>query len=145
MSSAVYEPSALGWVREHVDQVVSSGTTEGVTMNGHPTVLLTYRGAKSGRTRKTPVMRVEHDGRYAAVASKGGEPTNPDWYASVIAGPVVELQDGRASGRYRAREVFGEEKALWWRRAVDAFPDYDDYQRRTTRTIPVLVLEPVTE
>jgi deazaflavin-dependent oxidoreductase (nitroreductase family) len=144
MSSAAYEPSALGWVREHVDQVVGSGTTDGVTMKDSPIVLLTYRGARSGKTRKTPLMRVEHDGRYAAVASKGGEPTNPDWYASVLADPVVELQDGRTSEPFRAREVFGEEKARWWRRAVDAFPDYDDYQRRTSRDIPVLVLEPVS-
>jgi F420H(2)-dependent quinone reductase len=143
MAGTDYEPSAFGWVREHVDQIVGSGTTDVVTMDGHPTVLLTYRGARSGKTRRTPLMRVEHDGRYAAVASNGGEPKNPGWYAGVRAAPLVELQDGRRSGRYRAREVAGEEKALWWRRATDAFPDYDGYQRRTHRAIPVLLLEPI--
>lgn len=138
-----YEPSALEWVREHVGQIVRTGTTDGVTMKGFPTVLMTYRGAKTGKVRKTPVMRVEHEGRYAAVASKGGEPTNPQWYTSLVAEPVIELQDGTVTGQYRAREVSGDEKALWWRRAVDAFPDYADYQRKTGRQIPVFVLEPV--
>lgn len=137
-----YEPSALGWVREHVDQIMRTGTTDGVTMKDRPMVLLTYRGARTGKVRKTPVMRVEHDGHYAAVASKGGEPTNPDWYRSVLAEPVVDLQDGTTTREYRAREVTGTEKATWWRRAVAAFPDYADYQRGTDREIPVLVLEP---
>jgi len=88
-------------------------------------------------------MRVEHDGRYAAVASKGGEPANPQWYASLVAEPLIELQDGALTREYQAREVFGDEKALWWRRAVDAYSDYADYQRRTDRQIPVFVLEPV--
>jgi deazaflavin-dependent oxidoreductase (nitroreductase family) len=140
-----YEPSALGWVREHVEQVVRTGTTDGVTIRGMPTVLLTYRGVKTGKLRKAPVMRVEHDGRYAAVASKGGAPTNPQWYASLVRDPLIELQDGATAGQYRAREVFGDEKALWWRRAVDAYPDYADYQSRTDRQIPVFVLEPVDE
>jgi deazaflavin-dependent oxidoreductase (nitroreductase family) len=96
------------------------------------------------KVRKTPVMRVEHEGRYAAVASKGGEPTHPQWYASLVAQPVVELQDGAVTRRYRAREVIGDEKALWWRRAVDAYPEYADYQRKTDRQIPVFVLEPVS-
>jgi deazaflavin-dependent oxidoreductase (nitroreductase family) len=137
-----YEPSALEWVREHVGQIVRAGTTDSVTMKGLPTVLMTYRGAKTGKVRKTPLMRVERDGRYAAVASKGGEPTNPQWYASLVCEPAVELQDGTATRHYRAREVFGDEKALWWRRAVDAFPDYADYQRKAGRQIPVFVLEP---
>jgi deazaflavin-dependent oxidoreductase (nitroreductase family) len=140
-----YEPSALDWVRDHVEQIMRTGTTDGVTMSGLPTVLMTYRGARTGKVRKTPVMRVEHEGRYVAVASKGGGPANPHWYASVVAEPVVEIQDGTANRQYRAREVFGEEKALWWRRAVDAFPDYADYQRRTDRQIPVFVLEPASE
>ncbi len=139
-----YEPSALGWVREHVEQIVRTGTTDGVTISDLPTVLMTYRGAKTGKVRKTPVMRVEHEGRYAAVASKGGEPTNPQWYASVVADPVIELQDGTVTGEYRAREVSGDEKVLWWRRAVDVYPDYADYQRKTDRQIPVFVLEPVS-
>jgi F420H(2)-dependent quinone reductase len=148
-----YEPSALAWVRDHVDQIMRTGTTDGVTtavrstpesMAGLPVVLMTYRGAKTGKVRKTPVMRVEHEGRYAAVASQGGEPTNPQWYASLVAEPVIELQDGTAIWEYRAREVFGDEKALWWSRAVHAFPDYAAYQRRTERQIPVFVFEPVS-
>jgi deazaflavin-dependent oxidoreductase (nitroreductase family) len=139
-----YEPSALGWVRDHVEEIMRTGTTDGVTIGGRPTVLMTYRGAKTGKVRKTPVMRVEHEGRYAAVASKGGAPTNPRWYASLVAEPVIELQDGAVTREYRAREVFGDEQALWWRRAVDAYPDYADYQRKTDRQIPIFVLEPVT-
>jgi len=138
-----YEPSSSGWVREHVEQIVRTGTTDGVTISGLPTVLMTYRGAKTGKVRKTPVMRVEHHGRYAAVASKGGAPTNPQWYASLLAEPLVELQDGTVTREYRAREVFADEKAPWWHRAVDAYPDYADYQRKTDRQIPVFVLEPL--
>jgi deazaflavin-dependent oxidoreductase (nitroreductase family) len=137
-----YEPSALEWVREHVGQIERTGTTDGVTMKGFPTVLMTYRGAKTGKVRKTPLMRVEHEGRYAAVASNGAQPDNPQWYASLVAEPVIELQDGTVTRQYRAREVSGDEKALWWRRAVDAFPDYADYQRKAGRQIPVFVLEP---
>ncbi|MGP3919900.1 nitroreductase family deazaflavin-dependent oxidoreductase [Nonomuraea sp. 10N515B] len=140
-----YEPSAWGWVREHVEQIMRTGTTDGVTIRDLPTVLMTYRGAKTGKVRKTLVMRVEHEGRYAAVASKGGAPANPQWYASLVAEPVVELQDGAVTREYRAREVFEDEKALWWRRAVAAYPDYADYQRKTDRQIPVFVLEPVNE
>jgi F420H(2)-dependent quinone reductase len=140
-----YEPSATAWVRTQVEQILDTGTTDGVTIRGLPIVLMTYRGAKTGKIRKTPVMRVEHDGRYAAVASMGGAPTNPQWYASLVAEPVVDLQDGTASQGYRAREVFGEEKAQWWRRAVEAYPPYADYQRKTDRQIPVFVLERITE
>jgi F420H(2)-dependent quinone reductase len=140
-----YEPSASEWVRKHVEQIMRTGTTDGVTIKGRPTVLMTYRGTRTGNVRKTPVMRVEHQGRYAAVASMGGAPTNPQWYASLLAQPVIELQDGMVTRRYRAREVFGDEKAGWWLRAVDAYPDYDDYQRRTDRQIPVFVLEPTSE
>jgi deazaflavin-dependent oxidoreductase (nitroreductase family) len=139
-----YEPSASAWVREHVEQILRTGTTDGVTIKGLPTVLMTYRGAKTGKVRKTPVMRVEHEGRYAAVASQGGAPTNPQWYASLVAEPGIQLQDGTVTQEYRAREVSGDEKALWWRRAVDAYPDYADYQRKTDRQIPVFVLEPVS-
>jgi deazaflavin-dependent oxidoreductase (nitroreductase family) len=139
-----YEPSASAWVRVHVEQIARTGTTDGVTINGLPTVLMTYRGAKTAKVRKTPVMRVEHEGRYAAVASKGGAPTNPQWCASLLAEPVIELQDDTLTREYRAREVFGDEKDLWWRRAVDAYPDYADYQRNTDRQIPVFVLEPIS-
>jgi F420H(2)-dependent quinone reductase len=138
-----YEPSALEWVREQVERIVGTGTTGGVTIAGRPVVLMTYRGAKTGKLRKTPVMRVEHDGHYAAVASMGGAPKNPQWYDALVAEPVIELQDGTETGEYRTREVFGDEKALWWRRAVEAYPDYADYQRKTDRQIPVFVLEPI--
>lgn len=138
-------PSSAGWVRTQVEQILGTGTTDGVTIRGLPIVLMTYRGAKTGKIRKTPVMRVEHEGRYAAVASTGGAPANPQWYASLVAEPVVELQDGTVSREYRAREVFGEEKAQWWRRAVEAYPPYDDYQRKTDRQIPVFVLDRITE
>ncbi|WP_327085338.1 nitroreductase family deazaflavin-dependent oxidoreductase [Nonomuraea sp. NBC_01738] len=140
--SGDYEPSASAWVREHVEQIMGNGTTEGVTIRGMPVVLLTYQGAQSGKVRKTPVMRVEHDGRYAVVASLGGAPKNPQWYASVVADPDVELQDGAVTRKYRAREVEGQEKAEWWERAVAAYPDYADYQRKTDRQIPVFVLDP---
>src|SRR5215472_11476477 len=113
-----YEPSALGWVREHGDQIGRTGTTDGVTMKGLPTVLMTYRGAKTGQVRKTPLMRVEHGGRYAAVASQGGAPANPQWYSSLSSEPLIDVQDGAVTRQYRAREVFGDEKTLWWRRAV---------------------------
>jgi F420H(2)-dependent quinone reductase len=107
-------------------------------------VLMTYRGAKTGKVRNTPVLRVAHEGRYAAVASNGGAPTNPRWYASLVAEPVIELQEGAVTREYRVREVVGHEKARRWRRAVDAYPDYAGYQRKTDRQIPVLVLEPVS-
>jgi deazaflavin-dependent oxidoreductase (nitroreductase family) len=138
-----YEPSASAWARNHVEQILHTGTTDGVTIKGRPTVLITYRGAKTGKVRKTPLIRVGHEGRYAAVASNGGEPTNPQWYSSLVAEPVVELQDGTVTRTYKAREAFGDEKAIWWRRAVDAFPDYAGYQRKTDRQIPVFVLEPI--
>ncbi len=139
-----YQPSGPGFVREHVEQVVRTGTTDGVTMKDRPVVLMTYRDAKTGKIRKTPLTRVEHNSRYAAVASNGAQPTNPQWYPSLLAEPVIELQDRTVTRQYRAREVFRDEKALWWRRAVDAFPDYADYQRTIDRQIPVLVLEPIS-
>jgi deazaflavin-dependent oxidoreductase (nitroreductase family) len=140
-----YQLPATGWVREQVEKIMETGTTEGILVKDRPIVLVTYRGAKSGKLRKTPVMRVEHNGQYVAVASKGGAPTHPEWYASLLAEPLVELQDGAAAGEYRVREVSGEEKATWWTRAVEAFPDYADYQRKTDRQIPVLLLEPAQD
>ncbi|HEX6248161.1 MAG TPA: nitroreductase family deazaflavin-dependent oxidoreductase, partial [Nocardioidaceae bacterium] len=122
----------------------SSGGTEGTTMRGLPVVIVTSRGARTGSIRKTPLMRVEHDGSYAAVASQGGAPQHPTWYHNLTAHPEVEVQDGPVKGSYRAREVEGEEKAVWWERAVAAFPDYADYQERTEREIPVFVLEPIS-
>ncbi|MHB1536608.1 MAG: nitroreductase family deazaflavin-dependent oxidoreductase [Acidimicrobiales bacterium] len=138
-----YEPSPTEWVRNQVDLYESSGGTEGTTMRDMPVVLLISRGARTGKIRKTPLMRVEHDGRYAVVASRGGAPTHPVWYYNLVADPHVELQDGPIRQEMIARQVTGEEKAQWWERAVAAFPDYADYQKKTDREIPVFVLEPV--
>ncbi|MEU2133535.1 nitroreductase family deazaflavin-dependent oxidoreductase [Streptomyces sp. NPDC018352] len=137
-----YEPSPEQWVRDQVELFESSGGTEGTTMRGMPVIILTTRGARSGKIRKTPLMRVEHDGTYAVVASQGGAPKHPVWYHNIVADPQVELQDGPVRQDMNAREATGEEKALWWRRAVEAFPDYADYQLKTDRQIPVFVLEP---
>jgi deazaflavin-dependent oxidoreductase (nitroreductase family) len=139
-----YEPSTAEWVRQQVELYEGSGGTEGTTLRGMPVVVLTSRGARSGKLRKTPLMRVEHDGRYAVVASQGGAPTHPVWYFNLVADPHVELQDGPAKSDRTARELTGEEKALWWGRAVAAYPDYADYQKKTDRQIPVFVLEPVS-
>ncbi len=138
-----YEPSPATWVREHVAEYEGSGGTRGTTMRGMPIVVLTSRGARSGKLRKTPLMRVEHDGVYAVVASLGGAPQHPVWYHNLLADPHAELQDGPLRQDMVAREVTGAEKALWWERSVAAFPDYADYQKKTERQIPVLVLEPV--
>ncbi|MFC9127915.1 nitroreductase family deazaflavin-dependent oxidoreductase [Streptomyces sp. NPDC057099] len=140
-----YEPSTTQWVRKQVELYESSGGTEGTTLQGSkmPVVVLTSRGAKSGKLRKTPVMRVEHDGRYAAVASLGGAPKHPVWYFNLKSDPHVELQDGPRKQDMTAREVTGEEKSEWWERAVAAYPAYADYQKKTDREIPLFVLEPV--
>ncbi|MBP2406994.1 nitroreductase family deazaflavin-dependent oxidoreductase [Streptomyces syringium] len=136
-----YEPSPEQWVRDQVELYESSGGTQGTTLRGMPVVVLTTRGAKSGKLRKSPLMRVEYGGAYAVVASQGGAPKHPVWYHNVVADPRVELQDGPVRKDMTAREVTGEEKALWWGRAVAAYPDYDDYQKKTAREIPVFVLE----
>lgn len=140
-----YEPSPTTWVREQVELIESSGGTQGTTLRGMPVILLTTRGAKSGKVRKSPLMRVEHDGRYAVVASLGGAPKHPVWYYNVLADPKVELRDGTVQQDMVAREVSGDEKALWWDRAVEAFPDYAEYQRKTDREIPVFVLTPAEQ
>ncbi|MEU3858846.1 nitroreductase family deazaflavin-dependent oxidoreductase [Streptomyces sp. NPDC028722] len=139
-----YEPSPTQWVREQVELYERSGGTEGTTLRdtGLPVIVLTTRGAKSGKIRKTPLMRVEHEGRYAAVASLGGAPRHPVWYFNVLSDPQVELQDGPVKRDMRAREITGAEKAEWWERAVAAFPPYAEYQQKTSREIPVFVLEP---
>ena len=111
-------------------------------MRGRPVIILTSVGAKSGKIRKTPLMRVEHDGEYAVVASLGGAPQNPVWYNNLAVNPYVELQDGPVKQDYQAREVHGAERATWWERAVAAWPDYAEYQKKTTRTIPLFVLTP---
>ncbi len=139
-----YEPSTTQWVRKQVELYESSGGTEGTTLQGSkmPVVILTSRGSRSGKLRKTPVMRVEHEGRYAAVASLGGAPKHPVWYFNLKSDPHVELQDGPVKQDMTAREVTGEEKSEWWDRAVAAYPAYADYQEKTDREIPVFVLEP---
>ena len=141
--SGDYEPSPWDWARDQADKIMASGGTDGTELQGKPVILLTTIGAKTGKIRKTPLMRVEHDGEYAIVASLGGAPKNPVWYFNVKAHPRVELQDGTVTKDYHAREVFGEAKAAWWERAVDAFPNYADYQKKTDRQIPVFVLTPV--
>lgn len=138
-----YEPSTQQWVRDQVDLIERSGGTEGTTMRDMPVIVVTSVGARSGKLRKNPLMRVEHEGRYAAVASKGGAPDHPLWYFNLKAHPQVEVQDGPHKGDYVAREVAGDERAQWWERAVAAYPDYADYQDKTDREIPVFVLEPV--
>jgi F420H(2)-dependent quinone reductase len=138
-----YEPSTSDWARENAEQYMTSGGTEGTELKGRPVILLTTIGAKSGKVRKTPLMRVEHGGEYAVVASLGGAPKHPVWYFNIKANPQVELQDGTETKDYEAREVFGDEKAVWWERAVATWPDYADYQKKTDRQIPVFVLTPV--
>lgn len=136
-----YDPSPNKWVRDQVEEYESSGGTRGTTMHDRPVVILTTQGAQSGKLRKAPLMRVEHDGTYAVVASLGGAPEHPAWYHNVVTNPDVELQDGPERHHYVAREVTGDEKATWWERAVAAFPGYATYQRKTSREIPVFVLE----
>jgi F420H(2)-dependent quinone reductase len=139
-----YEPSSQEWVRSQVELYESSGGTKGTTLRDLPVIIVTSRGAKSGKLRKNPLMRVEHDGKYAAVASVGGGPKHPVWYYNLTAHPHVEVQDGPVKQDMVAREVTGAEKAQWWVRAVAAYPDYADYQAKTERDIPVFVLEPAT-
>ncbi|GHS86027.1 F420H(2)-dependent quinone reductase [Actinomycetota bacterium] len=137
-----YAPSASDWAREQAELFEGSGGTEGTTLRGHPIIVLTSVGARSGKLRKTPLMRVEHNGEYAVVASKGGAPEHPTWYYNLVANPHVELQDGPVRRDYRAREVSGDERAVWWDRAVAAWPDYASYQTKTNRQIPLFVLTP---
>ena len=138
-----YEPSTIGWVREQVEAYEASGGARANTLRdtGLPVVIVTSVGAKSGKLRKTPLMRVEHEGRYLAVASQGGAPTHPVWYHNLLADPHVELQDKGEKWDMTARLLSGEERAQWWERAVAAFPNYADYQQRTEREIPVFLLE----
>jgi F420H(2)-dependent quinone reductase len=139
-----YAPSPTDWVRTQVEKVEAAGTTEAVDIMGMRVVLLTMRGAKSGKIRKVPLMRVEHNGVYAAVASLGGAPKNPVWYYNLKADPKLTLQDGEVTKEYVAREIEGEEYDEWWQRSVAAYPPYAEYQTKTSRKIPQFVLEPVT-
>ncbi|MCM6773284.1 nitroreductase family deazaflavin-dependent oxidoreductase [Nocardia sp. CDC159] len=137
-----YEPSTSDWAREQAEKYEASNGAEAGTIKGRPIVLLTTKGAKTGKLRKSALMRVEYDGEYAVVASLGGAPKNPVWYYNIKAHPHVELRDRDVVKDYDAREVFGEEKELWWKRAVEAWPDYAEYQKKTDRQIPVFVLTP---
>ncbi|MFE5289650.1 nitroreductase family deazaflavin-dependent oxidoreductase [Nocardia sp. NPDC056611] len=137
-----YEPSTSDWAREQAEKYENSGGATGATLQGVPVILLTTRGNKSGKLRKTPLMRVEHDGEYAVVASLGGAPKHPVWYWNIKADPHVELRDRDVVKDYDAREVTGDEKAVWWKRAAEVWPDYDSYQKKTTREIPLFVLTP---
>jgi deazaflavin-dependent oxidoreductase (nitroreductase family) len=137
-----YAPSADKWARDQAEQFEASGGTEANTLRGVPIIVLTSVGARSGKLRKTALMRVEHDGRFAVVASKGGAPEHPVWYWNLVAHPHVELQDGADRRDYDARLVEGDERATWWDRAVAVWPDYAAYATRTDREIPVFVLEP---
>ncbi|MDT5128731.1 MAG: hypothetical protein QOH54_4375 [Mycobacterium sp.] len=139
-----YEPSTSDWARENAETYMTSGGTDGTELKGKRVILLTTVGAKTGKIRKTPLMRVENNGEYAVVASLGGAPKHPVWYWNIKKNPRVELQDGEVTKDYEAREVVGEDKAVWWERAVEAWPDYADYQKKTERQIPVFVLTPVS-
>ena len=143
--SGEYQPSPEQWVRDQVELYERSGGTEGTTMRDVPVVVLTSLGAKSGKIRKNPLMRVEHQGKYAVVASQGGAPKHPTWYHNLVAHPQVELQDGTVRQDMTARVVEGAERELWWSRAVEVWPDYAEYQTKTDRVIPVFVLEPAAD
>jgi deazaflavin-dependent oxidoreductase (nitroreductase family) len=137
-----YEPSAFEWVRNQVERYEASGGKEANTLldTGWPIIVVTMRGNKSGKVRKIALMRVEHDGEYALVASMGGAPKNPVWYYNLKAAPCeVTIQDGAEPFAVEVREITGDEKAVWWERAVAAYPPYADYQARTERSIPVFV------
>lgn len=139
---AEYEPSPSLWVRDQVEEYESSGGQRGNTLRdtGLPVVIVTTRGNKTGKVRKTPLMRVEHDGEYLLVASKGGAPANPVWYYNLVADPKsVTLQDGPEPFPVEVRALDGDERATWWERAVAAFPPYAEYQQKTQRTIPVFL------
>ncbi|MDP3967426.1 MAG: nitroreductase family deazaflavin-dependent oxidoreductase [Nocardioides sp.] len=140
--TGTYEPSPNDYVREQVATYEASDGREGGTMRGKPVIILTTVGAKSGNLRKTPLMRVEHDGHYLVVASMGGAPDNPEWYSNIRENPVVELQDGATKKEYDTRELAGEERGPWWERAVAAWPDYASYQEKTDREIPLIELVP---
>ena len=141
--SGEYEPSTAAWARDQAERYEATNGQEAGLLHGRPVIVLTSIGAKTGKLRKTALMRVEHAGVYAVVASLGGAPRNPVWYHNLKANPHVELQDGPVKRGYLARELAGDEKTTWWARAVEAWPDYATYQARTERQIPVFVLEPI--
>lgn len=129
------------WVADQLRTIDETGTTRSVSVMDRPVVVFTMRGVKSGKLRRVPLMRVEHDGAYAVVASAGGAPKHPAWYANIKANPEVEVQDGSDHFRGTARLLDGDERATWWERAVAAYPPYEEYQAKTDRQIPVLLVE----
>lgn len=137
-----YEPSPWKFAADQVALFECTGGAEGNTLQGKPIIVLTTKGRKSGKVRKTPLMRVEDGGRYAVIASLGGAPKHPVWYLNLVESPDVTLQDGRRVMELRAREAQGEEREQWWKRAVEAWPAYHEYQQKTDRKIPVIVLDP---
>ncbi|TCC49053.1 nitroreductase family deazaflavin-dependent oxidoreductase [Kribbella capetownensis] len=139
-----YAPSPMAFVADMVDKIEQAGTTT-VIDHGKGVVLLTMRGARSGKIRKVPLMRVEHGGQYAVVASLGGAPKHPVWYYNLTAEPRLKLQDGDVTSEFVARELNGDERELWWARSVEAWPDYANYQTKTDRILPVFLLEPVDD
>jgi deazaflavin-dependent oxidoreductase (nitroreductase family) len=138
-----YEPSRNDRTREQVELYEATNGVKGGRLNGKPVIVLTFKGPKSGKIRKTPLMRIEHNDTYAVVASNAGAPTHPFWYHNIVANPLVELQDGAVKQEMRAREVFGEEKDEWWKRADAAYSKIPEYRARAGREIPLLVLEPL--
>ena len=143
--SGDYAPSTSAWARKQTELYEATNGAKGNLLRGRPVIILTSVGAKTGKVRKTALMRVEHEGDYAVVASQGGQPKNPVWYHNLKANPHVELQDGAIKLDYLAREVEGDEKVVWWERAVATWPDYARYQAKTDRQIPVFVLEAMSE
>jgi F420H(2)-dependent quinone reductase len=137
-----YEPSPSDRVRQQVALYEATNGKEGATLEGKPVVILTTQGAKTGKIRKTPLIRIEQDGTYAVVASAGGAPRHPRWYHNVTAHPLVQLQDGEKIQWMRARELSGEEKARWWTVAESRWPHFPEYRATAHRDIPILVLEP---
>lgn len=139
-----YESSPSQWVREQVEAYEASGGERANTLRdtGLAIVVVTMKGSRSGRLRKVPVMRVEHDGAYALIASKGGAPEHPQWYHNLRANPEVLIQDGPSPRPYLVHEAEGDERRIWWERAVSAYPAYEEYQQKTDRQIPVLVAQP---
>ncbi len=142
--TADYEPGTADWANRQVDLYESTDGRDGNDLRGRPVIILYSVGAKSGKLRKTPLMRVEHDGEYAVVASRGGAPTHPVWYYNLKADPHVELRDLAVQRDYTARELDGEERDLWWSRAAEAWPDYNEYTKKTDRLIPVFLLTPTS-
>ncbi|MGI8768459.1 MAG: nitroreductase family deazaflavin-dependent oxidoreductase [Propionibacteriaceae bacterium] len=141
MTERQFRPPASDWVGKQLETIDATGDTRSVQVQNRPVVVFTVRGATSGLYRRVPVMRVEHDGVYAVVASAGGQPKHPAWYHNLVANPEIELQDGTELRRMRARQIFGDEREQWWGRCVAAFPPYAEYQKKTERQIPVLLSE----